>query len=161
MSPVTKRHFEKQVLGTHPLHLFRIIQDVDRYSEFLPLCTYSRVNKQLPRGFEATLTVGLPPLFTETYRSHVTVIPEMLMVETKSLDGKYFDSLRSQWKLTPVDQEQNKCHVDFSVEITASDPLIVSTLDQVLVKIAGDQVRAFDQRCQRIPMEQDLLSANV
>ena len=160
LSPVTKRHVEKKILPTHPLHLFRIIQDVDRYAEFLPLCTYSKVNKKLPRGFEATLTVGLPPLFTETYRSHVTVNPDQLLVETKSLDGKYFDSLSSRWKLEASSSSSNSdahyCNVDFCVEITASDPVIVSTLDQVLAKIAGDQVRAFDQRCRQIPLPNDL-----
>ena len=155
LSPVTKRHIEKKVLATHPTHLFRIIQDVDRYSEFLPLCTYSKVNKTLPEGFEATLTVGLPPLFTETYRSKVTVDPTKLVVQTVSLGGKYFDALTSRWKLTPVDREDH-CEVDFSVEITASDPVIASTLDQVLAKIAGDQVRAFNQRCLQIPIPDDL-----
>jgi len=157
LSPVTKRHIEKKVLKTHPTHLFRIIKDVDRYPEFLPLCTYSKVNSSLPGGFEATLTVGLPPLFTETYRSKVTVDHKNLVIKTVSLDGKYFDNLTSRWKLRPVEREHpSQCEVDFSVEITASDPVIVSTLDQVLAKIAGDQVRAFDQRCRQIPLPDDL-----
>ena len=33
LSPVTKRHVERQILNTPPLHLFRIIQDVDQYSK--------------------------------------------------------------------------------------------------------------------------------
>lgn len=164
LSPVTKRHVEKKILPTHPVHLFRIIQDVDRYSEFLPLCTYSQVNKKLAQGFEATLTVGLPPLFTETYRSKVTVIPDKFIVETQSLDGKYFDSLSSRWKLEPREHVGQgslpQCDVDFCVEITASDPVIVSTLDQVLAKIAGEQVRAFHQRCHQIPLPDDLEQAS-
>lgn len=160
LSPVTKRHVERKVLATQPLHLFRIIQDVDRYSEFLPLCTYSNVNKLLPQGFEATLTVGLPPVFTETYTSQVTVIPDKMIVETTSLDGKYFDRLSSRWKLRPVMvDEQYSCDVDFCVEITASDPVIVSTLDQVLEKIAGEQTRAFYHRCQQIPLPEDLIGS--
>lgn len=158
LSPVTKRHVEKKVLATHPKHLFRIIQDVDRYAEFLPLCSYSIVNKKIPQGFEATLTVGMPPLFTETYRSKVTVDPTELILHTESMDGKYFDNLSSRWKLKSVHRGHPPphCEVDFCVEITASDPVIVSTLDQVLAKIAGDQVRAFDQRCRQIPLSDDL-----
>ena len=120
LSPITKRHAEQKVLQTHPQHLFRIIQDVDRYAEFVPLCTSSKVNKTLPQGFEATLTVGLPPLFSETYRSRVTVIPDQLVVETKSLNGKYFDELTSRWKLDAIDNGQSDlphCKVDFLVEI--------------------------------------------
>jgi ribosome-associated toxin RatA of RatAB toxin-antitoxin module len=192
---VTKRHVEHKVLQTSAVHLFRIIQDVDRYAEFLPLCSYSKVDRRLSGGgttthdFEATLTVGLPPLFTETYRSKVKVDPQKFIIETQSLNGKYFDQLSSRWQLYPLEDEGNigtpnasnvddgnhnnnmsrssstgvllppaqpvrpQCQVDFSVEITASDPLIVSTLDQVLVRIAGDQVRAFAQRCHQIPQQ--------
>ena len=158
LSPITKRHIERKVLQTHPLHLFRIIQDVDKYAEFLPLCTYSKVNRKLSNGFEATLTVGLPPLFSETYRSRVTVFsqPEQLVVETKSLDGKYFDQLTSRWQLRGLGAQPIRCEVDFLVEITASDPVIVSTLDQVLKKIAGEQVLAFEKRCRQIPLSEEL-----
>lgn len=162
LSPVTKRHVERKVLATHPLHLFHIIQDVDRYAEFLPLCSYSKVDRRLPGdgGFEATLTVGLPPLFSETYRSKVNINAERLVVETKSVTGHYFDSLSSQWKLRSADEEARHCQVDFSVEITASDPVIVSTLDTVLKKIAGDQVSAFEMRCRQIPLADDLKTHN-
>lgn len=157
LSPVTKRHIERKVLPTHSLHLFRIIQDVDRYAEFLPLCSYSKVDRIIRDGFEATLTVGLPPFFTETYRSKVTVIPDELIVETVSMNGQYFDRLSSRWKLSPIDSAHHQdCHVDFSVEITATDPVIVSTLDSVLKRIAGDQVDAFEQRCRQIPLPDDL-----
>jgi ribosome-associated toxin RatA of RatAB toxin-antitoxin module len=172
---VTKRHVEHKVLQTPANHLFRIIQDVDRYAEFLPLCSYSKVDRRFGHDFEATLTVGLPPLFTETYRSKVTVNPQHYIVETQSLKGKYFDQLSSRWQLYPIleglrtntSEDNNaaqsttralpaqKCKVDFCVEITATDPLVVSTLDQVLQKIAGDQVRAFEKRCRQIPWDDD------
>jgi ribosome-associated toxin RatA of RatAB toxin-antitoxin module len=163
---VTKKYVQRQILSTHPLHLFRIIQDVDRYADFLPHCSYSKVDQRTsPHAFEATLTVGLPPVFSETYQSRVTVKPEQLVIESDCRQGKYFDRLRSSWKLRAVAQSPQPesttvrllaCEVDFSVEITASDPLIVSILDRILEQIAGDQVRAFDQRCRQIPLANDL-----
>ena len=153
-------------MHTHPTHLFRIILDVDRYSQFLPLCSHSRVLRQRPsyaeqeqqQQFDATLTVGLPPLFEETYVSRVTANPNDWTVETVSTDSKLFDSLHSKWKLYPVvdnnDDDNTKCcrcDVHFEVTIAASDPIIVGTLDQVLQQVAGRQVAAFAERCQQVP----------
>jgi ribosome-associated toxin RatA of RatAB toxin-antitoxin module len=45
---------------------------------------------------------------------------------------------------------QTTTHVYFMVEMTVSDPVIATTLDQLLVKVAKQQVEAFAQRCQTI-----------
>jgi ribosome-associated toxin RatA of RatAB toxin-antitoxin module len=106
------------------------------------------------RQYEATLTVGLPPLFQETYTSAVQACPNTYTVVTKSLTGKNFDALSSRWQLSEVHNGVNnsiQCQVVFEVEITASDPLIAGTLDRVLEQVAGKQVEAFAQRCAQVP----------
>ena len=194
-TPTTKRHIEQQVLHNTNIHkLFRIIQDVDQYSTFLPLCTYSKILPSSQRKlkedgrhyFEATLTVGVPPLLQETYDSAVYINHQQFTVETHSIKSQKFDSLKSYWKLTSpstvspdnvadtLTSAENTTpnvpsnihpqshlhhsqtqqlqppttHVYFMVEMTVSDPLIISTLDQFLVKVAKQQVEAFAQRCQ-------------
>jgi ribosome-associated toxin RatA of RatAB toxin-antitoxin module len=189
-TPVTKRHGESRILRTHPLHLFRIIQDVDRYQEFLPLCRHSKVLydtiRDNGRQFDAKLVVGKPPLFSEEYISRVTVIPEKLRVESESISsvGRMFESLKSSWQLHHLDSTANNasipdhtnnesrplssysalqshqcvgCHVDFQVEMTVTDPVVVSILDTVLMQVAGRQVEAFDKRCQDLPWPERLI----
>lgn len=201
-SPITKRHGESRILRTHPLHLFRIIQNVDEYQTFLPLCSYSKVDHDTishdGRTFDATLVVGKPPLFSEEYISRVSVRPDSLRIDTTSIWTKngQFDSLKSTWQLRPVklprptDDDENDdvgeaqgnesysysdhhhaigreedptlirlppphcdvgCHVDLEVEMTVSDPFVVSILDQILMHVAGKQVEAFDRRCRVVP----------
>ncbi|KAG7352693.1 polyketide cyclase / dehydrase and lipid transport domain containing protein [Nitzschia inconspicua] len=210
VSPVTKRHGESRILKTHPLHLFRIIQDVDRYHEFLPLCHLSKVYTETivdnGRQFEAKLRVGKPPLFSEEYISRVTVVPEHLRVcsESISSQGNMFESLKSSWQLRRVDtttttttttvtniracdsDENDKhdtvkqrtmndrasppilgrenewksnisCHVDFQVEMTVTDPVVVGILDTVLLQVAGRQVEAFEKRCEELPWPDELI----
>jgi ribosome-associated toxin RatA of RatAB toxin-antitoxin module len=127
------------------------------------------------RYFEATLTVGLPPLLQETYVSAVYTHSQMYTIETSSLNSQKFDSLKSFWQLSNIvdatslencnsnknlydtnrqtiqEQQQPCTGVHFTVEMTVSDPIIAATLDQVLEKVAKQQVHAFAQRCQQIP----------
>ena len=144
---------------------------------FLPLCSHSKIlrraappiDENTTHRFQATLTVGLPPFFQETYVSDVTVIPSKLTVETVSIESKLFDSLKSRWLLSPVEvaagvdenngtiensrsSGMNRCHIHFEVEMTVSDPIIKKTLDQVLQQVAGRQVEAFAERCRQIPI---------
>jgi ribosome-associated toxin RatA of RatAB toxin-antitoxin module len=206
-APITRRHIEQQVLYNTNIHkLFRIIQDVDQYSNFLPLCSYSKIIPSSKRNgndgrhyFEATLTVGVPPFLQETYDSAVYINHDQYTVETQSIKSQKFDSLKSFWKLSspastptttssttqflkenippnipndmhlqsiyhPQKQQHplsttttttelestNITNVYFMVEMTVSDPMIATTLDQLLVKVAKQQVEAFAQRCQTI-----------
>jgi len=159
------------VLETHPMHLFRIIQDVDSYSQFLPLCSHSKVLRVYDNGrmFDATLTVGMPSwgkALQEDYTSRVQVRPEVMTIETTSIESKLFDSLKSTWKLGeirergPSGMSMPSCDVDFEVEMTVSDPMIAQVLDRILEEVAVRQVEAFQQRCQAIPLPADLHSAS-
>ena len=161
VSPVTKKHIERKVIEAHPIHLFRIIQDVDKYEKFLPLCSFSKVIQRSPDGrtFEGKLVVGAG-IFVEEYVSRVTVIPETLTILSESIQSTKFDSLKSRWTLHEIESDKNvHCDVDFEVEMTVSDPLIVATLDQILQKVAGYQVKAFEKRCHELPVPYDLIEA--
>mmetsp|Transcript_24793 Transcript_24793/g.36696 ORF Transcript_24793/g.36696 Transcript_24793/m.36696 type:complete len:177 (+) Transcript_24793:94-624(+) len=150
--PTTKRHTERTIVKTNAQHLYKIIENVDEYSKFLPFCSASRILRRSGTVFDASLTVGLPPLFTEQFVSRVTSDPHDLVIETRSLKSKLFENCQSRWKLKPTEC-QGKTHVEFWMELTVSDPIIVVALDQVLKEVAGRQVEAFERRCQEIPYE--------
>jgi ribosome-associated toxin RatA of RatAB toxin-antitoxin module len=150
---VTKSHVEKRLVPFPMAHLFRIIQDVNAYQDFLPLCTESRILKHYNANeFEASLSVGMPPVFQETYVSHVAVHPDRWTITANSIRSKLFDKLQSQWKLSPAPLTHSETLVDFQVTLTVSDPLIAGTLDQVLRHVAGRQVQAFAERCSVVPI---------
>jgi coenzyme Q-binding protein COQ10 len=165
---VTKRHVERKILHTPPRHLFRIIEKVDEYSQFLPLCSFSKVLRRDGNHFDATLTVGLPPLFSETYTSRVRVSSSdnVWTVHTKSIESSLFESLESRWTLKPAPEHHHissmpSCDVDFWVEMSVSDPVVAQALDRVLQEVAGRQVAAFEKRCREIPIrDEDLGLSN-
>lgn len=157
---VTRSYSESRILNTCPRHLFQIINDVDQYSKFLPLCRQSRILWRSGDIYRATLTVGIPPLFEETYISHVVADQERLLVTAKSVESRLFESLSSQWRLQPCPQATShhngmgdQCLVDFHVSLTVKDPLIIGTLDQILKQVAVRQVEAFEKRCRELPLD--------
>ena len=199
----THRHTHQATLDRiHPEHLYQIINDVDKYHQFLPYCTESKVLQSSPCGtmYDAVLRVGLPglsalsssssSLVEERYISRVRMIspsvvdndpvddsgmPMIWTVEAKSIQSKLFDSLKSRWELTLVNNEHNihdmgipnqndtarirhnssssssSCSVQFEVEIQVSNPLVSLMLDQVLKDVARKQVDAFERRGNEVP----------
>lgn len=190
------RHSHQAILHrVHPRHLYGIINDVDSYRDFLPLCSESRVLRTSDCGtmYDAVLAVGLPGLsqaagtvLEERYVSRVraTETPgsggrPTWTVEAKSVRSNLFDSLRSRWELSLVDDiyrginvvshgttkgddvgrdrtggAGSSCRVNFEVEIGVSNPLISFTLDQVLREVAKRQVEAFERRCRELPFDE-------
>jgi len=187
------RHTHQSILHRiHPQHLYQIINDVDKYNQFLPYCNESKVLQNSPCGtmYDAVLRVGLPgllpslsmsssSLLEERYISRVRMISPadddgdasklMWAVEAKSIQSQLFDSLKSRWQLTFVENDvrsnnnssegsdnmmhsnNTSCNVNFEVEIQVSNPLIGFTLDKVLEDVAKKQVEAFERRCNEVP----------
>ena len=120
---------------------------------------------------DAVLRVGLAglmggtnssnSLLEERYVSRVRMIPAndtnpIWTVEAKSIQSNLFDSLKSRWQLSLIEDDassarQFSCNVNFEVEIQVSNPLISFTLDRVLKDVANAQVGAFKKRCRAIP----------
>lgn len=73
-------------------------------------------------------------------------------MHAKSIESGLFEALDSKWILKEVDLDENLCDVHFEVEMSVSNPVIVSALDQVLREVAGKQVAAFEKRCHEMPM---------
>ena len=166
----TRRHTERRVLyGIRPEHLFRVIVDVDRYREFLPLCfgsqVYEHTKSTCGTEFDAMMKIGivlpkslpihlLPAELSEEYVSRVRIDSDRLSVETNSVKGtvknELFDSIRSRWKLRKLQSQlddETGVDVEFDVEISVSNPVVAGVLDHVLQEVAGHQVKAFDERC--------------
>ena len=169
-SATTHSHVHDSVLtNIHPQHLYNIVNNVDSYKDFLPYCHESKILQSSPchTMMDAVLRVGLPglslsagsknSLLEERYVSRVRMIPAsestpFWTVEAKSIQSNLFDSLKSRWQLSLIDDHDvPSCNVNFEVEIQLSNPLIAFTLDRVLKDVAKAQVEAFEMRCRVIP----------
>jgi ribosome-associated toxin RatA of RatAB toxin-antitoxin module len=87
-------------------------------------------------------------------------------VDAASIQSKYLEHLKSHWILKPIapsynwttpssvnPKEASKVwtDVDFTIEMSMSDPILTVLLDQILKDVATRQVLAFEKRCFDIP----------
>lgn len=98
--PPLRRFTRTEVVSWSPEALFAVVSDVDRYSEFVPLCTESRVLcARGPDAFDATLGMGYMG-FAEAYTSRVT-LRRPTSVVAEALDTQIFAHMRTEWTFAP------------------------------------------------------------
>jgi coenzyme Q-binding protein COQ10 len=127
--------------------MFALVADVDKYPEFLPLCTGLKVLRREPKddGGEvlvARMSVGYR-MIRETFTTRVTLNRPDLSILVEYLSGP-FSHLENTWKFRPVDA--HACDVDFYIAYEFKSRtlglLVLSVFDTAFRKYAS----AFERR---------------
>ena len=136
----------KLITGTTQEQMFRVIADVNSYSQFVPYVTKSIEWEDRARNDsykEAELEVGFLGLVTESYTSKVDMVP-FSMVTTRTDDSKLFSHLTSTWRLSPG-VTSNSLFVDFSVEFGFRNPAYQNLASVFLEDVVKKMMDAFTE----------------
>lgn len=129
-----------------PERLYQLVQDVERYPEFVPGCTGAQVLERSEHDMVARLAVRRGPLRTEfTTRNE---LDPGRAVHMRLVEGP-FRALEGHWQFTPV--ASNGCRIDFSLRFQFANTLKSMLLDPLFEEIAAQLVRAFVARAQATP----------
>ena len=152
---------------------FRVVADVSRYSEFLPFCSVSRIERwHSSESFDATLGLGYLGL-KEEYTSRVTLVhPHSIVAESK--DTHLFSLLKSSWHFRDVGSEVGsevsgvqgvargtsggappratdpRCRLKFSLDVQVQSHVYDGALRKLMETIAERQIDAFKLRCEAL-----------
>ena len=124
--------------------MFRLVDDVDHYPEFLPWCKSAEVIERKSESVEARLdiaTSGFSKSFTTLNRLTATETIDMELVEGP------FKRLKGTWQFEALGAEGSKVSLDMSFEF--SNKLMGLTLGPAFSKIASTLVDAFIQRAKQ------------
>jgi coenzyme Q-binding protein COQ10 len=105
-----------RVVAHSPTDMFDLVADVERYPEFVPLCSALRIRRRnrSDEGVEilvADMTVAYK-LIRETFTSRVTLDRPRLVIHVEYLDGP-FSRLDNRWEFRAVDG--GRCEVKFHI----------------------------------------------
>lgn len=138
------RHALERVVAFRPQQVFNVVADVDRYHEFLPFCTTSRiVSRHSEQHWEADLDIGFR-MFAVRYRSNVRLQP-YTSIKIRAQENTVFKTLESTWSFSPV--EHTKTRIAFRVTFEPVSSVHASAVQLFFQDVALKQLNAFQRRC--------------
>jgi ribosome-associated toxin RatA of RatAB toxin-antitoxin module len=128
-----------------PQEMFNIVDDVDKYAEFLPWCGASSVLSRSEDEVKATIEIahsGLRKSFTTLNRLQPGKI-----IEVQLVDGP-FKHLHGFWRFEAIGDKG--CKVSLDLEYEFSSKLLGVAIGPVFTQIANTFVDSFCKRAENI-----------
>lgn len=137
---------EKSVLVPHSAErMFRLVDEAERYPEFLPWCGGTDLKWRDEATTVATLHInyhGVRQHFTtENSKSFPT------LMDIRLVDGP-FRHLEGVWRFTPL--AEDACKIEFKLHYEFSSHLLEKIIAPVFSHIANTFVDAFVERAEKI-----------
>ncbi|MBM3531170.1 MAG: type II toxin-antitoxin system RatA family toxin [Alphaproteobacteria bacterium] len=144
-------HFTSKRRVRHaPADMFDLVADVERYPEFVPMCSALKVRErsQAGEGVEvlvADMTVSFK-LVRESFRSRVTLDRPNLQILVEYLEGP-FSRMENRWTFRPANGgSEVEFYIDYEFRSRTLGMLMGAMFDAAFRRFAA----AFEQRADRI-----------
>jgi ribosome-associated toxin RatA of RatAB toxin-antitoxin module len=128
-----------------PSRMFALINDIERYPEFVPGCTHARVESRTPTEIVATLGVRKGPLQAEITTRNT--LEQDRLIRMTLVRGP-FKELTGEWKLTPVGADG--CRVELFMRFAFANRMSAMLFEPIFEQTAGSLVDAFVARARAL-----------
>jgi ribosome-associated toxin RatA of RatAB toxin-antitoxin module len=128
-----------------PARMFALINDIERYPEFVPWCTRARIEERSEREIVATLGVRRGPLRAEFTTRNELDPPTRIALR---LVRGPFRELEGQWVLTPIGTTGSR--IELQLRFAFSSTLSGALFEPVFEHTAGSLVDAFVVRARTV-----------
>jgi len=129
------------LLSQPPARVYGLINDIERYPQFLPWCTHARVLSRSERELTATIGVRQGALSGEfTTRN---TLESAHRVHMQLVSGP-FRTLEGDWLLTPI--EGGGCRVELDLRFEFKSRISGLLFESLFAQTAGSLVDAFVKR---------------
>lgn len=123
-----------------------MVEEVERYPEFVPGCTLAQVLERDGNAVVARLAVSRGLLSTEfTTRN---IMDPNRSIHMQLVEGP-FRVLQGHWSFTPV--ASNGCRIEFALQFEFSNALKSALFEPLFEQTAASLLRAFVARAQSLP----------
>jgi ribosome-associated toxin RatA of RatAB toxin-antitoxin module len=129
------------LIGRPQRAVFEIINDIEKYPEFLPWCTHAKVQSRSDQEIVATVGVRKGPLQGE-FTTRNELEPDRRI--TMRLVSGPFRMLEGEWLLTPIGDDG--CRVDLTMKFAFKNPLSALLFEQKFAETMASLIDAFVAR---------------
>ena len=131
--------------------MFDLVADVERYPEFVPLCSALKVRRRIPQadGTEiivADMTVSFK-LMKETFTSEVRLDRKNLKITVRYLQGP-FSNLENRWTFEP--KGEDACDVGFFIAYEFKSRVLATLMGSMFDAAFARFSAAFEKRADMI-----------
>jgi ribosome-associated toxin RatA of RatAB toxin-antitoxin module len=129
------------LIGRPQRAVFEIINDIEKYPEFLPWCTHAQVQSRSDREIVATVGVRKGPLHGE-FTTRNELEPDRRI--TMRLVSGPFRMLEGEWLLIPIGDDG--CRVELTMKFAFKNPLSAVLFEQKFAETMASLIDAFVAR---------------
>lgn len=133
--------------------MYDLVADVERYPQFLPLCTRLQVQSRTSRaegGEEllAAMEVGYGAI-RERFTSQVTLEPDTLRIQSSYVDGP-FRHMDNRWQFIDVAEQPGSCDVVFYIDYEFKSMLLKVLMGNMFDVAFRRFTDAFEKRAKTV-----------
>ncbi len=125
--------------------MFGLVDDIERYPEFLPWCSATAVSFRDPATTRATININYHGIRQSFSTENHKQFPQRMTI--RLVEGP-FKTLDGEWLFTPLDEQA--CKIDFQLNYEFSSFLLEKLLGPVFGYIAGTMMDAFLKRAEQL-----------
>ena len=125
--------------------MYRLVNDIEAYPEFLPWCTAANILQQEEQTLVASVSIAVGKIkqsFTTANKMQLNEKITMQLVEGP------FKQLVGNWRFQTIDEQQ--CVVSLDMQFEFKNRLVKHTLGHAFHKIIDSLVEAFVNRAQSV-----------
>lgn len=125
--------------------MYNLINDVERYPEFLPWCSAGEILEQNEDFMRAGLKIAKGHI-SQRFVTKNTLVPNEKVSMT--LEEGPFSQLQGDWEFKALGE--NACKISLDLKFDYAGPIIKATLGPLFTQAANTMVDAFCQRAKQL-----------
>jgi len=133
------------IVAQAPEVMFALVEDVERYPEFLPWCAATHVYERTEHTIRARLDIAYKGLRTHVTTRNAKEAPHCMTLEL--VDGP-FHHFHGEWRFTPLGQAG--CRAELTLDYQLASAALQLLLGRVFEHVADTLVERFVERAESL-----------
>ncbi|TQV87226.1 type II toxin-antitoxin system RatA family toxin [Aliikangiella coralliicola] len=125
--------------------MYQLVDDIEKYPEFVPYCKKSQIHSRSEAKVSATLEVAKSGI-AKSFTTQNLLTPHQC-IEMTLVDGP-FKHLKGGWHFTPLSEEA--CKIELNLEFEFANKLASFAFANIFNQLVQSMVTAFTERAEKI-----------
>ena len=143
--------YTKRRVSHSAADMFDLVADVEKYPEFVPMCSAMRVRNKTDQGDGVTVMVAIMTvaykMIHQTFTSRATLDKPNLKILVEYLDGP-FRRMQNRWAFQPTGE--HACEVEFFIDYEFKSRTLAMMMGALFDTVFRRMAAAFEKRADAV-----------